>query len=154
MLSPGTLAPDFELRSHSGPTIRLSSYRGKKNIVLAFHPLAFTPVCTVQMQTYEKERPRLEALDAHVLAVSVDAGPSKKAWAESIGGVSYDMLSDFHPHGKVAADYGVLRPDGLSERAIFVIDKQGRIAWSKQYEIPEQPDHGELFSVLETLQRR
>ena len=154
MLSPGTLAPDFELRSHSGPTIRLSSYRGKKNIVLAFHPLAFTPVCTVQMQTYEKERPRLEALDAHVLAVSVDAGPSKKAWAESIGGVSYDMLSDFHPHGKVAADYGVLRPDGLSERAIFVIDKTGHIAWARQYEIPEQPDHGELFSALETLQRR
>jgi peroxiredoxin len=152
MLSPGTLAPDFELRSHSGPAVRLSSFRGKKNIVLAFHPLAFTPVCTAQMQTYEKERPRLEQLDAHVLAVSVDAGPSKKAWAESIGGVSYDMLSDFHPHGRVAADYGVLRPDGLSERAIFVIDKTGQIAWAKRYQIPEQPDHGELFRVLEGIQ--
>jgi peroxiredoxin len=151
MLSAGTLAPDFELRGHAGATVRLSSFRGKKNIVLAFHPLAFTPVCTVQMQTYEKERPRLDALDAHVLAVSVDAAPSKKAWAESFGGVSYDLLSDFHPHGKVAADYGVLRPDGLSERAIFLIDKHGRIAWAKQYQIPEQPNHAELFRALEDL---
>jgi peroxiredoxin len=151
MLTVGSFAPDFELRGHTGDAVRLSSFLGKKNIVLAFHPLAFTPVCTVQMQTYEKERPRLDALDAYVLAVSVDAGPSKKAWADSFGGVSYDLLSDFHPHGKVASDYGVLRPDGLSERAIFVIDKHGKIAWAKRYEIPEQPDHEALFKALEQL---
>jgi alkyl hydroperoxide reductase subunit AhpC len=65
------------------------------------------------MQTYEREWPRLQALDAHVLAISNDAGPSKKAWGDSIGGVSYDLLSDHHPHGHVAAAYGVLRADGL-----------------------------------------
>ena len=122
MLDVGTAAPDFELRSHHGATVRLSSFHGRKHIVLAFHPLAFTPVCAAQMQAYERERPRLDGLDAHVLALSVDAGPSKKAWAESLGGVSYDLLSDFHPHGHVAAAYGVLRADGLSERAIFVIE--------------------------------
>lgn len=149
MLSVGTTAPDFELRSHTGQTVKLSSFKGKKQVVVAFHPLAFTPVCATQMQTYERERPRLDALNAHVLAISVDAGPSKKAWAESLGGISYDLLSDFHPHGKVATDYGVMRADGISERAIFVVAKDGKVAWAKQYQIPEQPDLGELFKALE-----
>ena len=149
MISVGTAAPDFELRSHTGQTVKLSSFKGKKQVVVAFHPLAFTPVCATQMQTYERERPRLDALNAHVLAISVDAGPSKKAWAESLGGISYDLLSDFHPHGKVATDYGVMRTDGISERAIFVVGKDGKITWAKQYQIPEQPDLSELFKALE-----
>jgi peroxiredoxin len=149
MLTAGQAAPDFELRSHKGGTVKLSDFRGKKNVVLAFHPLAFTPVCATQMQTYERERPRLDALNAHVLAISVDAGPSKKAWAESLGGISYDLLSDFHPHGKVATDYGVMRTDGISERAIFVVGKDGKVTWAKQYQIPEQPNLEELFKALE-----
>jgi len=151
MLPVGAAAPDFELRSHTGKSIRLSTFRGSRNVVLAFHPLAFTPVCAAQMQAYERERPRLEALDAHVLGISVDAGPSKQAWAESLGGISYDLLSDFHPKGRVASDYGVLRPDGISERAVFLIDKQGTIAWARRYDIPEQPNHDDLFEALERL---
>jgi len=153
MLSVGTPAPDFELRNQQNQPVRLSSFRGKQNVVVAFHPLAFTPVCATQMQTYERERPRLDALDAHVLGISVDAGPSKKAWADSLGGISYDLLSDFHPHGAVAEKYGVLRDDGLSERAIFVVDKSGTIAWAKKYQIPEQPDHAALFEALERLRK-
>ena len=151
MLSAGAPAPDFELRNQTGQTVRLSDFRGRKHVVLAFHPLAFTPVCAAQMQTYERERSKLDALNAHVLAVSVDAGPSKKAWADSLGGISYDLLSDFHPHGKVASDYGVMRSDGISERAIFVIDKDGKIAWAKQYQIPEQPDFNEVVREIQKL---
>src|SRR5438093_7340505 len=138
MLPIGATAPDFKLPSHTGATVRLSDFRGRMHVVIAFHPLAFTPVCAAQMQTYERERPRLDALDTHVLGVSVDAGPAKKAWAESLGGISHDLLSDFHPKGKVASDYGVMRSDGISERAIFIVDKQGTIVWAKLYAIPEQ----------------
>ena len=139
------------LRSHTGQTVRLSQFRGKQHVVVAFHPLAFTPVCAVQMQTYEKEKARFDAFGAHILSISVDADPAQRAWAESLGGISYDLLADFHPKGQVASDFGVMREDGISERAIFVVDKTGKIAWAKQYQIPEQPDFDELLTELGKL---
>ena len=151
MLPVGNIAPDFELSNHERKPVRLSSFRGRKNVVLAFHPLAFTPVCAVQMQTYQKVQDRFAALDTEVLGISIDAGPSKKAWADALGGISFDLLSDFHPHGAVASAYGVFRADGISNRAVYVIDKEGKIAWAKKYDIPEQPDVEELFQVLQTL---
>lgn len=150
MLSIGSPAPDFSLPNQHRDTVTLSQFRGRRHVVLAFHTLAFTPVCSVQMQTYERERPRLEALDAHVLAISADAGPSKKAWADSLG-VTVEQLSDFHPHGEVARRYGVLRDDGLPERAVFVIDKAGIIRWAARYDMSEQPDHDALFAALARL---
>src|SRR5262245_30644035 len=151
MLSVGSLAPDFSLPNQHRSAVALSGFRGTKHVVVAFHPLAFTPVCSAQVQTYERERPRLDAMDAHVLVISNDAGPSKKAWGDSLGGVTYDLLSDFHPHGEVAARYGVLRDDGLAERAVFLVDKGGVIRWAKRYDIPQQPDFEELASELEKL---
>lgn len=151
MIAVGSIAPDFALPNQSRDTIRLSDYRGRKHVVLAFHPLAFTPICSVQVQTYEREQPVFDSLDTQVLALSTDAGPSKKAWADSLGGVSYHLLSDFHPQGQVARDYGVMRDDGLSERAIIVIDRQGIVRWTKQYAMPEQPPVDELFAALKAL---
>jgi peroxiredoxin len=151
-LKAGDEAPDFELRSHRGGTVKLSSFRGKKNVVLAFHPLAFTPVCANQMSGYQTDLSRFEAAGAVVLGVSIDAQPAKAAWATSLGSLSYDLLSDFHPHGHVADQYGVFRPkEGFSERAVFVIDRDGKIAWSRVYDIPQLPGPDELFAALENL---
>jgi peroxiredoxin (alkyl hydroperoxide reductase subunit C) len=151
MIATGAVAPDFALPNRDRQIVRLSQYRGVANVVLAFHPLAFTPVCSAQMQGYERELPRLKALDAQILSISNDANPSKKAWAESLGGISYEMLSDYHPHGAVAEAYGVLREDGLAERAIVVVDKQGIVRWTRRYEIPEHPDVEELMENLDKL---
>jgi peroxiredoxin len=152
MLTAGQEAPDFELRSQKGGTVKLSDFRGKKNVVLAFHPLAFTPVCASQMRGYESELAQFERAGAVVLAVSIDAQPAKAAWAKTLEPISYDLLSDFHPHGDVAKKYGVFREkEGFSERAIFVIDKNGRIAWSKGYAIPELPNNVEVLDALQRL---
>ena len=152
MLTAGDVAPDFELRSHKGGTIKLSDFRGKKNVVLAFHPLAFTPVCATQMRGYESDLAQFERADAAVLGISIDAQPAKAAWAKTLDSISYDLLSDFHPHGEVAQKYGVFRQkEGFSDRAIFVIDKAGRIAWSKTYGIPEQPNNDEVLAELGRL---
>ena len=151
-LQAGNEAPDFELRSHRGGTVKLSDFRGKKNVVLAFHPLAFTPVCATQMSGYEAGLPRFERDDAVVLGISIDPQPSKTAWAKTLGSISFDLLSDFHPQGAVAQKYGVFRPkEGFSERAVFIVGKDGQIKWAKTYEIPQQPDNEELFAALDAL---
>jgi len=146
----GDEAPDFELRSHRGGTVKLSDFRGKRKVVLAFHPLAFTPVCAAQMCGYESDLSRFDAAGATVFGISIDAQPAKSAWAQTLGPISFDLLSDFHPHGDVARKYGVFREkDGISERAIFVVDKAGRISWARVYDIPQQPDNADLFTALE-----
>src|SRR5829696_329760 len=108
-LKPADQAPDFELRSHRGGTVRLSELRGRKNVVLAFHPLAFTPVCASQMTAYEGESARFDSADAAVFGISIDPQPSKTAWARELGIAAMDLLSDNHPYGEVARKYGVFR---------------------------------------------
>jgi glutaredoxin len=87
-------------------------------------------------------------METQVLGLSVDSEPSLKAWAESLGGITYPLLSDFYPHGRVAQMFGVLREDGRSERAIFVLDKKGTIRYVDVHDIDLQPDNDELFRVL------
>jgi peroxiredoxin len=147
----GDEAPDFELASHRGGKVRLSDLRGRKNVLIAFHPFAWTPVCERQMAGYEAEQPRLTRHDAQVLSISADAVPPKAAWAKSLGGLSYDLLSDFFPHGAVAEQYGVLRPEGFPERAVFVVDKNGTVVFARRYDLGELPDMAEPFAVLEQL---
>ena len=148
----GSDAPDFELAGHRSTQVRLSEFRGKKRVLLAFHPLAWTPVCARQVSAYQADRDRFDTHDTHVLVISVDSVPCKTAWAESLGGVDFDLLSDFHPAGEVARRYGVFRETGISERAIFLVDRKGRIAFARVYDIPEQPDNAEIFRALEQLQ--
>ncbi len=91
-------------------------------------------------------------MNTQVLGISVDSTDCLRAWAESLGGITYPLLSDFYPHGQVAQAFGVLRAEGKSERAIFVIDKQGIIRYVDVHDIDRQPDNEELFRVLEKLE--
>lgn len=109
------------------------------------------------MPSYEDDLSRFEGLDTQVLGVSVDSVPSHKAWAKSLGGLSYPLLSDFYPHGEAARVWGILREDpdqpayGANERALFIIDKEGTIRFIDVHPIAEQPDNEELFDVLRKL---
>ena len=90
-------------------------------------------------------------METQVLGLSVDSNPCLVAWAESLDGITYPLLSDFYPHGRVAGMYGVLRADGRSERAIFVVDKDGIIRYVDVHDIDEQPDNSILLRVLEAV---
>tara|TARA_Y100000588_G_scaffold371481_2_gene442824 strand:- start:859 stop:1320 length:462 start_codon:yes stop_codon:yes gene_type:complete len=147
----GDVAPDFELESHKGGSVRLSDFRRRQNVIIVFHPLAWTPVCASQLQTYEHDLEWFTSHDTHILGLSVDAIPSKISWAKSLNGITYDLLSDFHPHGAVAEAYGVLREGGISDRAVFVIDKNGVVVFSKVYDIPNLPDNNEVKHVIKNL---
>jgi len=104
------------------------------------------------MSSYEADKDRFEGYDAQVLGISVDSVPSHVAWAKSLGGISYDLLADFHPKGEVAKLYHAWRDaDGISERALFIVDKEGKIAYVDIHEIGDQPDNEELFDVLKKL---
>src|SRR4051812_23748388 len=138
-LKVGDKAPEFELRGHRGGTVKLSDFRGKKNVVVAFHPLAFTPVCATQMTNYQAELPAFDAADTAVLGISVDAQPAKSAWAKELGTIDFVLLSDFHPQGEVARQFGVLGEDGISERGVFRVERGGTIAFARVYATPEQP---------------
>ncbi len=95
---------------------------------------------------------RFDGVNTQVLGISVDSVPSLQAWAESLGGITYPLLSDFFPHGSLAQQYNILRPEGYSERAIFVLDKDGVLRYIKIYELDEQPDNDELFRVLASME--
>ena len=151
-LKVGDMAPDFTLKDQNGAPVALSSFRGKKNVVLVFHPLAFTSVCAVQMPGYSKERQSFDGLSAQVLGLSVDSVPALKSWAEQLDGIDYPMLADFWPHGEVAQRYGVFRSEGFSERATFVIDKAGTIRSIEIHEVGKVPDRTKIIKLLGTLQ--
>jgi peroxiredoxin/glutaredoxin len=146
----GALAPDFTLPSQLGKKITLSDLRGK-NVVLAFYPLAWTPVCSLQVPLYEAEMEKFVALDTQILSISVDSADCLRAWAESLGGIHYPMLSDFWPHGTVAQLYGVLQADGRSERALFVIDKQGFVRYIDIHDIHDQPSNEVLRKAIREI---
>ena len=133
----GQEAPDFTLPSHLGKDITLSEFRGS-NVVLVFYPLAWTPVWTNQIPSYEAEYSSFAGLNAQVLGISIDHIPCIQAWAESLGGINFPLLSDFWPHGAIAKKYGVFREEGHSERAIFVVDKDGIVKYIDIHDIDDQ----------------
>lgn len=148
----GQEAPDFALPSVAGKPVSLSDYRGKAIVVLSFVPAAWTPVCSAQWPGYDLARKEFEKRHAVLLGLSVDSLPTLNAWVKAMGGLWFPVLSDFWPHGGVAARFGILRSDGTSERAVIVIDRQGIIRYLDVHDINERPDLGVLMQELQKLQ--
>ncbi len=149
----GDPAPDFTLPSVSGEKITLSRYRGKKNVVISFVPSAWTPVCSDQWPGYNIVREMFDKNDAVLFGITVDNIPTLYAWTQQMGKLWFPVLSDFWPHGAVAEKYGVLRSSGVSERALFFIDKKGIIQDIQVSDINKRPDLAYCVTALEKMNK-
>jgi peroxiredoxin len=135
----GQKAPPIRLKAISGKTVSLQDFRGRKNVVLSFVPAAWTPVCSDQWPGYNIVQDIFDQHDAILLGITVDNIPTLFSWTNQMGKLWFDVLSDFWPHGAVAAKYGILRSEGTAERALFVIDKKGIIRYIDVHNINERP---------------
>jgi len=149
----GDPAPNFSLPAVSGGRISLDQYRGKKNVVLSFVPAAWTPVCSDQWPGYNIVKDIFDENNTILLGITVDNAPTLFAWTNQMGTLWFPVLSDFWPHGAVAGRYGVLRSDGITERAIFVIDKKGIIRYIGVGDINKRPRLETLVMELEKLEK-
>jgi len=145
-LKPGDTAPDFTLPSTVGDKVSLSDFRGKKNVILLFYPLDFSPVCSVETKQCAEMLPTKGSSDVEVLGISVDSLWAHKAFAAQQG-ISYPLLADFHPKGAVAEKYGVyLAEKGISARTAFIIGKDGKIKDVVANDIPVGRDIASLLA--------
>jgi peroxiredoxin len=150
-IEAGTKAPDFELRNQHGETVKLSDFRGEKNVVLLFYPFAFTGVCTGELCALRDELPKFVNDDVQLLAVSNDSQFSLRVFAEREG-LEYPLLSDFWPHGEVSRAYEVFNETaGCAVRGTFVIDKEGVVRWSVVNAIPDARDLNDYVKALAEL---
>lgn len=150
-LHVGQTAPDFTLKDQNQKEVRLSDFAGKKRVVLVFYPLDWSPVCTNEHACFVNDMKNFDTLDAEVLGVSVDSVWSHKAYADKMG-IKYSLLADFQPRGAMAEQYGVFLPEkGITGRAIFIVDKHGKVAWAKNYDIPVVPDIKEVAAALASV---
>jgi mycoredoxin-dependent peroxiredoxin len=156
MIAIGTEAPDFELPSSEltpegkpGKKISLSAYRGKKNVVLAFYPLDFSPTCSSEHACFRDDSVKLESADAQVLGLSVDSAWAHFAFAKQLG-IRYPLLADFHPKGAVAESFGLYNDErGFAYRATVIVDKKGKVAWAQQH--TDQRDDKIILAELKKL---
>ncbi|MBN1212200.1 MAG: redoxin domain-containing protein [candidate division Zixibacteria bacterium] len=146
-------APDFTLPTHNEGELNLAWYQGRKNVVLAFYPGDWTPVCSTQIPGYQNIYEQFLNCDCQLLGISVDSIPCHMAWAKSLGGLSFPLMSDFYPHGRVAQLYGVLTKSGYADRTVFLIDKAGIIRFIQRVKPFELPDNDELIKHLAQLKK-
>jgi mycoredoxin-dependent peroxiredoxin len=149
-ISVGQPAPDFSLRANDDKEYKLSDLKGK-NVVLAFYPLDFSPVCTNEHMCFRDDLTQFQGLNAQVLGISVDSTWAHKAFAKQLD-LQFPLLADFHPKGAVAEKYGLyLQERGIAARAVVVIDKEGIVRFVKQYDIPTVPDTKEVVAAVQGL---
>jgi peroxiredoxin len=147
----GDEAPDFELPDQHGTPVRLSSFRGGKNVVLVFYPLAFSPVCSGELCGMRDDFPEGTGDDVELLTVSVDSFFAHRAWADAEN-FQFSLLADFWPHGAVAKEYGVFDAErGLAIRGTFVIDKEGIVRWKVVNPILQARDIADYQKALAAL---
>lgn len=150
-IAAGQTAPDFQLKDQYDKEVKLSEFAGKKNVVLVFYPLDWSPVCTKEHVCFVNGMKDFETLDAEVLGVSVDSAWSHKAYAEKMG-IKYSLLADFQPRGAMADKYGAFLADkGITGRVVVIVGKDGKVAWVKDYGIPVVPDIAEIAAALQQV---
>ena len=151
MLTVGTPAPDFTLKDQNGQPVMLSGYRGRRNVLLVFFPLAFTGICQGELDHVRDHLPDYDNDDVATLAISVGPPPTHKIWATE-SGFLFPVLSDFWPHGAVAESYGVFNPEtGFPNRGTFVVDKSGIIRFAEMKEPGEARDQSLWLDALDAL---
>ncbi|ULE32034.1 peroxiredoxin [Mycobacterium sp. IDR2000157661] len=151
MIEVGTEAPDFTLKDQNGQPVTLSSYRGDKNVLLVFFPLAFTGICQGELDEVRDKLPEYENDDTATLAISVGPPPTHKVWATQ-SGFTFPVLSDFWPHGAVAAAYGVFNESaGIANRGTFVVDRDGIVRFAEMKGPGEARDQALWTDALKAL---
>lgn len=142
-------AIDFTLKDQNKEEIKLSELKGKK-VILSWHPLAYTPVCTDQMRSLERNYDRIqEKGDTVVIGISVDPFPAKAKWADILDLKDIKIVSDFFPYAEVTKTYGLFNEEnGASKRANVIIDEEGKVQWVKVYGGSELPDVEEVIDNL------
>ncbi|HTN44102.1 MAG TPA: peroxiredoxin [Nitrospiria bacterium] len=145
----GATAPDFTLKDQDQKDVKLSDYKGKKNVVLAFYPLDWSPVCTTENKCLNDDFPKFQSASTEVLGISRDSVYSHKAWQEALG-LKHRLLSDMS--GDVAKKYGMWLDDKfITKRATVVVDKQGTVKFVKVQEILTARDDNEILTALKSL---
>ena len=148
----GNKALDFSLPTLDDEKVTLSQFIGKKNLVLSFVPAAWTPVCSEQWPEYNENKDVFDQANAALVGISTDNIPSLYSWTGTMGELWFTVASDFYPHGELAGKLGVLRSNGVSERAVFVIDSKGVIRYIEVHDINSKPNFKNLKKALKELQ--
>lgn len=152
ILAAGTMAPDFELHVTPDQKLSLRELRGRP-VILAFYPADWSPVCGDQMALYNQILPEFRSRGAELLGISVDGPWCHEAFAKDRH-LHFPLLSDFEPKGAVSKKYGAYRDaDGYCERALFVLDAQGQIAWSYCSPVAVNPGADGILNALEKLSK-
>ena len=147
----GQLAPDFELADQHGTPVRLSSFRGQRNVVLVFYPWSFSRVCSGELAALREDSASFVNDSTQLLAISTDSRFVQRVFADNEG-LEFPLLADFWPHGEVARRYGVFDEAlGVAVRGSFVIDRAGVLRWSVIHAIPEARDPAEYRRTLAEL---
>ncbi|MCG3117407.1 MAG: peroxiredoxin [Candidatus Manganitrophus sp.] len=145
----GDEAPDFILKDQDQKEVKLSDFRGKKNVVLAFYPLDWSPVCTNENKCFTNDLPKFQDTDTEVFGISIDSTWSHKAWADALG-LKHRLLSDMKRDA--VKNYGLFLEDAnIGKRATVIVDKKGKVRYKKVQEILTARDNNDILKALETV---